>query len=1468
MKMSGVQGSFQVCREMLKLSSKLRCLVRRHRPDILLVTLGLWLMCAATTVRASQPDQHPLDAIGRDTSLDEWLAEADGIIRGKLAASDVAVKTLKATPNELSFEFSVKRDAPESGKIIIPLVVPRGEITSTVLRRIDINGTATSEPATLHLFEATTKELGYVRTYRIATLSITYEPRALAERRVTGGAVSIGFVPPEPIRDIAAIRFWAKHRVGHFRNLVQKLVANPTDIDRFIVVPEKAIPRGISPGSPPPEELEKSPFRMRIRVRDSGIYRITATDLESSGIVPNWLNPEHLRLFNNGREVPLYWVKKGAGTTGGFQTDDALLFYGTENPSPFSATNVYWLIYDEQQPHKSMPVVAVPQKEQECDSASGYLAKTVIEQDTKVLTRNDQFLSILGFRWVWQEIPTSGTFSATFRLPDMLPAGRPLPAVLNLFVHDLGQETSSTLCLRLNGGEVRRFPVADERNDRKPFTISEKELVTGENRFELWLETEDKSQAAQAGPEHIRRPEIYLDNLEIWYNRPYRLDLLPGEIASPYQEDTRTQRAMAYRVALGAPAGNVVVFDVTDQEAKLVPSQLVSSADGHSVLEFRALENGPRRYAITTPDAALPVNFEPVATSHVDLRSTATQADYIVIAHPDFMEPMRRFVARKKKEDHKVLLVDTQTVYDQFAHGQETPEAIKRFIDYAARYYEAPAGFSPATFVLLVGDATSAYKNEFRNNVMNYVPSYTMRSGSSSGEQWASDHWYTTIFGNDDLADVMLGRLSVNNRTDLENILSKLEDYENTSGAKSDWHSHVGFVADHTEFDQPTKRIAELVPPSYSVTRLSLSEEPWEDNFYFPAEVAESKKAKVSPEMTRKIRDLFNKGAGVVWYFGHGSPNVWSTQRIWFGGDSENSDNLKLRNRDRLPIVLNMTCNSGAIDYPMPRWNVCISEDFMRVPNGGAIACYVPAGPGMVLLHEQLSRELVRALFADRVEPLGAALNLACYRYLAAGHSPDLVRMFILLGDPSMMTAIKPTGGMFTQGLAKASELKLCGWDYHVTYAQDRPVTVSLMLTLENSSEFPMRDAVVKGIGRDLEIESDAVCFFPKERRDVVIHAKALPGLIPVTLCAGCYGSEGLVPLTTTAPLTLVIGGEETTQGLCVIPGTVLTKHLLSPQVAEVSCQLANVAKEPLSILEARLETTDSSTSLQTSAVTTGTISVGGVVTLQFSRPYEEFPDSESARIHVEAVGTQTNSPMTLDYPIMLGRAAMPDLTIPEGGILPHKYPVSDGETIFFRVAVENIGNAVARNVRVDAYDGLTTGNLPLQSRVLRAFEPVDIPPQSQQIVTVRWDPLANAGIHDILFRVWSGSVETERSFENNQRTIRLKVLTKYKLRPLGVTILPITQSDVDKKQLRIAVKIANEGESAAHGVKVIVYGDKRTKDRKDKLAEDLITEIPGQQTIEHILVYHPTEKDRGRRLDPWCEVFLKGSLQRVPWPE
>lgn len=1443
----------------------------RPRASVLVLPAVVWAF-AVLLSPAFCEDRHELDLLPHDASQEEWLSEADAIMRAKLTTPKVRIQPLRATPFELSFRFETV-EVPNDGKLRIPLVVPRGEITSTVLTRLELDGVATTETTALRLVNATTRELGYLRVFRIAVVQLDFEPRRFGPRTVTGGSVTVTFSPPAAFRDPNALKFWARNRVGIFRDIVTKLVANPMDVDRYIVVPEQAIPRGIEPCAEVPSEIARSPFRLRIRVRDSGLYRISGADLESSGIVVSWLKPEHVRLFCDGQEVPMLLVRPTAGEGSALQPDDVFLFYGRQTSSPFSAWNVYWLIYDEQRQRTEVRTSPALPSDLPCESAAAFTARTLVERDTKLLTRNDQFLSILSYRWVWDELPTSGTFSTSFDLPHFVASGRNIPAVLHLFVHALAPTTSATVALRLNDGPPLRFAIANEHDERKPFTIPERDLRERANRLEAWLEIGDPAAQAHPGQSSAsaKSAEIYLDNLELWYARRYACDRLPDEVCSPYAEEATSTHALCYRISVPRSSSPIFVWDVTEQTTpSLVPSRFEkSTAPEEEILAFRVLEPRRRTYCLASLDTARPAPLEPAESHAIDLRTTSTQADYLIIAHPDFLDLMRSFVARKQAQGHRVLLVDTQTVYDQFSHGQETPEAIKRFIDYAARHYDGTGLAPPASYVLLVGDATSAYKNEFRNNVINYVPSYTMRTAPDSPEQWASDHWYTRIFGTDDLSDVLLGRLSVNNRKDLESILAKLETYEKQRRNGADWRSRIGFVADHTEFDAPVARVIEKVPPSYSVSRLSLTEEPWEDNFYFPKELAESKKAKVSPEMTRKIRDLFNGGTALVWYFGHGSPNIWSTQRIWFGGDSENSDNLMLRNRDRLAIVLNMTCNSGAIDYPMPRWNICISEDFMRVLNGGAVACYVPSGPGMVALHEKLSFELVRSLLGYRLEPLGAALTLAAANYLAEGQAPELVRMFVLLGDPSMETALLARGGMFSEGLGRPEDLRLISSRVATDTPCQSPTSATIHLVVENTSSKPIRDAVFVARSVTNSFQSAPACFFPREKREISIPVLISSGVSRLSLNVRCYGSNRPIGLGSEPWLDVVGGGGDAFRALQVVDSSLEIQHTALPGgfAAEIAFDVANVGSEPLKNVVAWLET-PTGMRISESQTSVALVPCGSRQRLIARRSWRSVPEEERLRLRVIGQLGSKGTEIGTMREVAIGKAAMPDLTIPPGGILPHKSSVSDGETVFFTVVVENRGRSIARNVRVDAYDGTTTNAPPLQSRVPRSSEQIDIAPNSRRLLKLRWDPFENAGEHELLFRVWSASNALESRTDNNQRTLRLKVLTKYQLRPLGLSILPQNEEDRREQRLRFAVRIENRGETPAHGVRVVVYGDRRSRNRAEVLAEDFLQEIPAQTTVEHVLTYRLAPSDVGRRFEPWFEVFLKGSAQRVPWPE
>src|SRR5690606_37373925 len=172
-----------------------------------------------------------------------------------------------------------------------------------------------------------------------------------------------------------------------------------------------------------------------------------------------------------------------------------------------------------------------------------------------------------------------------------------------------------------------------------------------------------------------------------------------------------------------------------------------------------------------------------------------------------------------------VRVVNVHDIYDQFGYGHLSPHAIRAFLRHAAVHWQ-PGNRGPAiSNIMLVGDSTSAYRNEFRNDVINYVP--TMRMTGLT-DVFASDQWYACIFGDDPYADAFIGRFSVNSVDDLRNTLQKQLDYRAQKSA-APWQNTLGFVADHSEFDDAVNRVTkQVVPPGFFVedrksTRLNSS---------------------------------------------------------------------------------------------------------------------------------------------------------------------------------------------------------------------------------------------------------------------------------------------------------------------------------------------------------------------------------------------------------------------------------------------------------------------------------------------------------------------------------------------------------------------------------------------------------------------------------------------------------------------
>ena len=573
-----------------------------------------------------------------------------------------------------------------------------------------------------------------------------------------------------------------------------------------------------------------------------------------------------------------------------------------------------------------------------------------------------------------------------FDLPGVVDAPVSTSLALHFYAHHWDTASQPVpMDVTVNGKPAGHIAIADPNGLTQTLQISSDILTTASNHIAM---TPRPTTATQT------LPDLCFDRMEINYPRSYALTTSTLEFFPPSDSGGVVTLDLG-----GTSATTALVADVSN------PVPIIYNANGGAANgKLTVATQGPasRRYLAVTPAGVRHIPITKVEPEQ-SLRSADNKGDLVVIAWPEFIDGIKPWAAMKTAEGHIVRIVDVNDIYDQFGYGHQSPHAIRAFLRHANLHWQGTAAGPAASAVLLVGDSTSAYRNEFHNDVVNYVP--TMRM-NMDGDSFASDQWYVTLFGDDAFADGIIGRFSVNSVEDLRNVVSKQLLYH-AAPDPGPWQNTLGFIADHSEFQKAVDRVMEhVVPPRFFLRRIIMSDLPWIDNYYFPRDIADAQQAKVSPEATAQIRDLFNNGAAVVTYFGHGSPNIWSTQRMWFGGDSPNSDNLMLTNKSRLSIVINMTCNSGAIDYPQPKWNVCISEDFMRVANGGAVACFVPSGPGLTVQHERMMMEIGPILFGAKQEPIGAATQLAMWRYLAGGNQEELARMYILLGDPLLIPQI------------------------------------------------------------------------------------------------------------------------------------------------------------------------------------------------------------------------------------------------------------------------------------------------------------------------------------------------------------------------------------------------------------------------------------------------------------------------------
>lgn len=319
-----------------------------------------------------------------------------------------------------------------------------------------------------------------------------------------------------------------------------------------------------------------------------------------------------------------------------------------------------------------------------------------------------------------------------------------------------------------------------------------------------------------------------------------------------------------------------------------------------------------------------------------------------------FQNALNNFVLWKRQKGADVDLASTAS-----SEAGSSTTTIKNYIQ--ARY-DNP--LTRPDYIIILGDTQGSYS----------VPCFAQGHG-------VTDYNYTHLAGNDQVGDVMIGRISVENFSQLQTLFAKIYLYERDLNINTaDWLNRMLLVGDTSPsgiscvyINKYIKQMALRVNPNYTFTELYGSDP--------------------SPS---SMNQAINNGVGFFVYRG------WINMSGWSPSES-------LSNSFKLLHSVIPTCSSGNFGSSSP----ATSESFIRlgsatVPKGAVTATGMSTSSTKTITNNALTGGTFGGILSFGMRTMGEAiLNGKTFMSNVFGPSyastiQNHVGWFNLMGDPTM----------------------------------------------------------------------------------------------------------------------------------------------------------------------------------------------------------------------------------------------------------------------------------------------------------------------------------------------------------------------------------------------------------------------------------------------------------------------------------
>ena len=732
----------------------------------------------------------------------------------------------------------------------------------------------------------------------------------------------------------------------------------------------------------------------KIGLPETGIYKLTATDLTELGLDLANLDPRQIRIYHNGGgvlpemnvearyddlvEVPIY---VSGESDGHFDSNDYILFYG-RGPVCWKLENnrvAYTHIqnaYDDYAYAFVVTGLGQGKRIGEGNSPSGSATETVSQfLDYQVHERDLYNLNRMGRTYYGDKMDATSSQTFDFNFPNAITT-RPCLVKTALAGRNFSPASFSVLLDNVQQAVYSISSTTSSTEDPYGFDVGG------------WVSAVPTSETVHITLKHnsngsSNASEGYVDYILV--NAWRQLAMTGGQMRFRNPEASQINKTYEYRLA-GATQ-QTQVWDVSNPTS---PSKVKGQLNG-STFSFKKMGNSGNEFVAHNGNSYCSAK----AIGRIDNQNLhgIRDVDFVILTYEGFMEQAERLKALHNRidPDLNVYITTPEKIYNEFSCGAKDVSAIR---DFCRMLYLDSSSGRYLKYLLLLGDCSYDYKNR-EGEVVDFVPSYESVKSLDPVDTFVTDDYFGCMDEDEgdishSLSDIGIGRFPVQTAEQASQVIDKIERYVvKDATTMQPWRNIVTFFTDdESGFVRHAEELAENLKNVGGESVVV-------DKIYLDAYTQISAPGgEIAPDVNAAINSRMEKGTLVLHYIGHGGEVQLSEEKIL-----QRKDVDSWRNAPMYPLMITGTCEFSRYDDHV---RTSLGEYAFLNQYGGMIAMFTTSrltyGPQNQAFAEGVYNNLFR--FAD-----GERLRLGDV-YRRAKTSGGLAeKRIVFFGDPALRLA-------------------------------------------------------------------------------------------------------------------------------------------------------------------------------------------------------------------------------------------------------------------------------------------------------------------------------------------------------------------------------------------------------------------------------------------------------------------------------